>query len=151
MALRVYIDVCCLNRPFDNQAQDKVRLESEAVISILKRCGDIDVDWELIGSAIIALEVSKNHDTIKRQKVLLLHEIAAEKIKLNEAVKSLAADFRKSNVKQFDSLHLAIAEYAKADVFLTTDGRLIKAALRSDIKVRVANPLIFYLEVLANE
>jgi hypothetical protein len=35
--LRIYVDVCCLNRPFDNQTQDRIRLEAEAVILILKR------------------------------------------------------------------------------------------------------------------
>jgi hypothetical protein len=34
--LRIYLDVCCLNRPFDNQVQDRVRLEAEAVLAILK-------------------------------------------------------------------------------------------------------------------
>ena len=32
---RIYLDVCCLNRPFDDQAQERVRLESEAVKSVL--------------------------------------------------------------------------------------------------------------------
>jgi len=32
----VYLDVCCLNRPFDDQTQDRIHLESEAVLLILK-------------------------------------------------------------------------------------------------------------------
>ena len=67
--LRVYMDVCCLNRPFDDQAQDKVRLETEAIVGILKRCG-ADTCWALVGSDIITLEASKNTDLAKRQKVL---------------------------------------------------------------------------------
>jgi len=35
--VRIYLDVCCLNRPFDDQTQDRIHLESEAVILILKR------------------------------------------------------------------------------------------------------------------
>jgi len=34
----VYLDVCCLNRPFDDQSQDRIHLESEAVLLILERC-----------------------------------------------------------------------------------------------------------------
>ena len=35
---RIYLDVCCLNRPFDDQRQDHIRLEAEAVLLILGRC-----------------------------------------------------------------------------------------------------------------
>jgi hypothetical protein len=35
--MRIYLDVCCLSRPFDNQSQERVRLESEAVLMILHR------------------------------------------------------------------------------------------------------------------
>jgi len=143
------MDVFCLNRPFDNQSQDKVRFETEAIISILKRCAG--GGWELIGSDIISLESSKCQDIMKRQKVSLLHGSATLKVKYNAVIKSRAAEFRKCNVKLFDSLHLASAEYANVDVFLTTDDKFIKAASRSDVRIRVDNPLNFYMEVLSDE
>ena len=127
-----------------------MRFEAEAVISILKRCS-ADGDWELIGSDIIILEISKIQDSVKKQKILLLHKGAAEKVKYDATIKSRAAEFRKHNVKLFDSLHLATAEYANADVFLTTDVKLIKAAARSDIKIHIANPLNYYMEVMDDE
>ena len=144
------MDVCCLNRPFDDQTQDKVRFETEAIAGILKRCDSGD-DWALVGSDIISLETSKNSDLVKRQKVLSLHSGASEVVKYNDTIKSRAAEFRKYNVKLFDSLHLAAAENANVDVFLSTDARLIKAAARTDIKIRVDNPLNYYTEVLVNE
>jgi len=33
--MRIYLDVCCLNRPFDDQTQERIHLESEAVLIIL--------------------------------------------------------------------------------------------------------------------
>ena len=86
------MDVCCLNRLFDDQGHDKVRLETEAIVSILKRCDD--KKWELIGSDIIVLEALKNPDAIKRQKVLRLHDGALEKIKYNVKIKSRAEQLR---------------------------------------------------------
>ena len=148
--MRLYMDVCCLSRPFDDQLQDKIRFETEAIISMLKRC-DLGGDWELIGSDIITLEVQKNKDPVKKQKILLLQQGAAEKIIYNAFIKSRAAEFRLYNVKLFDSLHLAAAEYANADVFLTTDNQLIKTAARTDLNIRVENPLKYYMEVLKNE
>ena len=55
--------------------------------------------------------------------------------------------------KPFDALHLACAESGNADVFLTTDDRLIKRSKRfiSELRVRVENPLSWLLEVIENE
>jgi len=147
--MRVYLDVCCLNRPFDDQSHDKVRLEAEAVISILRRCER--GEWELIGSDIIRLEITKNRDNVKRLKVLLLYEGITEEIKYNYQIKARAAQLQKHGMKLFDSLHLAFAEYAIADVFLTTDTRLLKSSVRSNIRIRVDNPMNFYMEVLNYE
>ena len=49
--MKLYLDVCCLNRPFDGQSQNRVRLEAEAVLSILEmaEAGEL----EIIGSDII--------------------------------------------------------------------------------------------------
>jgi hypothetical protein len=44
----IYLDVCCLNRPFDEQTQERIRLEAEAVLFILTK---FQVgDWRLLGS-----------------------------------------------------------------------------------------------------
>ena len=34
-SLRLYFDVCCYSRPFDDLTQLKVRLEAEAVLAIM--------------------------------------------------------------------------------------------------------------------
>ena len=148
--MKMYMDGCRLNRLFDDQSRDKIRIETEAVVSILSRCTS-GGDWTLIGSDVISLEISKNPDPIKKQKTTLLHDCASQKIKHNPVIKHRSGELQKYNIKLFDSLHLATAEFAKVDVFLTTDERLIRAATRSDINIRVANPLAYYLEVLNND
>jgi len=56
----VYLDVCCLNRPFDDYSQERIRLESEAVLLILERCqGEV---WQLLGSDAVDYEVSRIPD-----------------------------------------------------------------------------------------
>ena len=147
--MRVYLDVCCLNRPFDDQSQDKVRLEAEAVIGILRRCENREL--EFVGSDIIKLEITKTQDHVKRQKVLLLYEGITEEIRYNTQIKARAAQLRENGAKLLDSLHLAFAEYADVDVFLTTDTRLLKFAVRSDIRLRTDNPVNYYMEVLDRE
>ncbi|MGA7936326.1 MAG: hypothetical protein WCA35_22420 [Kovacikia sp.] len=36
----IYADVCCLNRPLDDLQQARVKLEAEAMLSILQKCED---------------------------------------------------------------------------------------------------------------
>lgn len=51
-----------------------------------------------------------------------------------------------SKIRTFDSLHIAAAEEAKADVLLTTDDKLEKMAEKLELKVKVMNPLKFAWE-----
>jgi predicted nucleic acid-binding protein len=69
---------------------------------------------------------------------------------LDAAIDWVWNDYETNYVKLFDSLHLATAEYANVDAFLSTDVRLIKATARSDIKIRVDNPLKYYSPNLFN-
>ena len=144
----IYMDCCCLNRPFDNQLQDKIRLESDAVIAILSKCSN--GEWQLVGSDALCLEISKTPDLIRKNQVMDLYRVVGGKIKLNDTIKSRAHELLSSGFKAFDSLHAASAEYGKADVLLTTDKRFINAAKRCDLAIRVENPLNWFMEVLDN-
>lgn len=53
-----------------------------------------------------------------------------------------------SKIRTFDSLYIAAAEEANADVLLTTDDKLEKMAEKLDLKTRVVNPLRFAWEVI---
>jgi len=35
--MKLYLDTCCYNRPFDDQAQERIHIESEAVLIIIER------------------------------------------------------------------------------------------------------------------
>ena len=45
--MRVYLDNCCYNRPFDEQAQLAVRLETEAKLEVQRqmRSGELEYVW----------------------------------------------------------------------------------------------------------
>src|SRR2546425_13267883 len=64
---RIYLDVCCLNRPFDDQRQDRVRLEAEAVLLILGRC-EAGV-WQWLSSAVVEEEVNNTPSSERRSRV----------------------------------------------------------------------------------
>lgn len=51
-----------------------------------------------------------------------------------------------SNIKAFDSLHLASAEEG-ADVLITTDIKVLRNSNRLQSKIEVKNPIVFVTEV----
>ena len=62
--MKVYLDACCLNRPFDDQSQDRIRLESEAIIIILNLL--YKGEWKWIGSEALEIEIENNPNIEKK-------------------------------------------------------------------------------------
>jgi len=147
MKYRVYMDVCCLNRPLDNSQQDRIRLETEAILSIYQKCrlGE----WVLIGSEAIDLEISQNKDIKRLEQLKLAISIAKEKCILSNEIKQRMIELTEIGLKSFDAAHVASAEFGSADVFLTTDDRLLKRAISySDrLRVRVSNPVQWFFDI----
>jgi predicted nucleic acid-binding protein len=143
------MDVCCLNRPFDDLSENKVYFEAEAVLSIITYCAKND--WSLLSSSVIDYELSKNPNADKLEKVLTLYSAAKNWLGLTEESKSRAAFFQRHGIKALDSLHLALAETGEADIFLTTDARLLRAASKLNLKIRIANPVSWLMEVMDYE
>ena len=143
------MDVCCLNRPVDDLSQDRIYFEAEAVLSILSRCeGD---RWVLLASGAIDFELSRLSDEDKLEQIQTLYSSASERVELTEEVERRAAFFQKNRLKPFDSIHLALAEAGEADVFLSTDDRLLRVASKMDLKIKTANPVSWLMEVLSDD
>jgi predicted nucleic acid-binding protein len=147
--MKLYLDVCCLNRPFDNQSQTRVRLESEAVLSILEMA-EAD-EMEILGSEIIDDELSQMPDNERREKVELLLALASSQVALTSAIEKRAVELQKQNISPFDALHLASAESAQADYFLTTDDDLLRKAKRAGLKVKIENPVKWLIQKTTDE
>ena len=144
--MRIYLDPCCLKRPFDTQEQPLVRLQTEAVVSILALPTEVA---ELIRAPAQALENSLNPVHARRDAVdLWLGKVPAPPFSdTEEAVR--VDDLLAMGFKSFDAFHLASAELFGADVFLTVDIPLLKLAnrLSAQLRVRVADPVRFLEEI----
>jgi len=115
--LDIDLDVSCLNRPFDDQTQDRVRLEAEAVALILAR---IDAgEWQLVASEMCTIEVAAIPDATRKSRVQLLLPDPSEITKLTAAMFARASDLEARGFKPADALHVAAAEDAAVDVLLT--------------------------------
>jgi len=143
------MDGCCLNRPFDDQSQDRIRIESEAVLAILNRCL---YDWVLVGSEAIDYEISKVPDDERKTGVKVLAAISRDRVTVDESILRRASELENIRLKALDALHLACAEKS-AEVMLTTDDEIVKKVMANNsiVKVRVENPVRWLMEVTENE
>jgi hypothetical protein len=145
--MRVYLDLCCLKRPFDDQSQPRIHAESEAVLAL--------ITWglskiEFLQTPALHLENEQNpvfhranyvRDWLRRQT-----EFTAPEDDLIERTKVLMG----LGLKNFDALHVASAELASADAFVTCDDRILSLARRhpGELRVDVKDPLSLAKEVL---
>ena len=147
---KIYLDTCCLSRFFDDQTQDRVRRETEAVSTILEtfRHGE----WRWLVSKVLEIEVNRNLNFSQRLRVRSLLARANELILLTEAEVSRATTLESFGFKSFDALHIASAESGAADILLTTDDRFVRRAKRvfEQLHVRVENPHTWLQEVIRN-
>jgi hypothetical protein len=144
---RIYLDVCCLNRPFDDQRQDRIRLEAEAVLLILGRCET--GAWRWLSSAVVEEEVTNTPSSERRSRVRQMLNGAHDTVALTDVAIARAQE-KALRFRTYDALHLACAEQATVDIFLTTDDGVLRIATRhtAQLQVRVANPLDWLLEVI---
>jgi predicted nucleic acid-binding protein len=145
--MKIYLDNCAINRPFDDQSQERIRLETEAVLLILTRL--TRRDWTWLGSQALEIEIKRTPDAEQQarlQRVVDFIQLSVE-IGLNELAR--AGELERLGFVGFDAVHIACAESGQANVFLTTDDRLLKLAKRHSKKlhVQVANPLDWIKEI----
>jgi predicted nucleic acid-binding protein len=141
---KIYLDICSLNRPFDDQTQPRIRLEAEAVLWILKK---IDAgQYILCGSVVSDYENQANPDFNKQTKIGEILNRATEYATMSAEIEERAEQLAKtSNMKPLDALHVASAESLNAYAMITCDDHLIKATdkLKTRLKIIVINPSDF--------
>lgn len=142
--MRIYLDNCCFNRPFDDQSQLRVRLESEAKMAIQE---DIRLrKHDLVWSYVMDYENHKNPFLERREQIVKWREYAVEDIEESDALLASAKLICQTGIKNMDSLHIACAVIGEADYFLTTDDWILqKASLITNI--RIIDPIGFIKEV----
>jgi predicted nucleic acid-binding protein len=146
--MKIYLDACCLNRPFDDQRQPRVRLEAEAISLILQKLHQRE--WEWISSEALEYELGQTVDVERRERLLLLAGQSHYLVKITDEILSRAEELEASGFDSYDATHLASAEQAKVDVFLTTDDGIQKTANRKKtvFSFALANPVRWLEEVL---
>lgn len=127
--------MCCLKRPFDDQSQPRIRIEIEAVLSLLSL---ESINVKFVRSPALFLENDLNPIPERASRVESWlnsgpPEVLNQHVKLEQRV----AELMRLGLKGFNALHVASAEYAKADLFVTVDDRLLAALKRNSAQIGV--------------
>ena len=122
--MRIYLDNCCYNRPFDDQNQLSVRLETEAKLRIqyLMRLGIVEYVW----SKVLDYELGQSPFFDDEGKIADWSDWAVVYVDVNPQITARGAEIMRHKVKRMDALHLACALAAGCDWFLTTDRGILK-------------------------
>ena len=140
---RIYLDNCTYNRPFDNQDDIRIRLESEAKLFIQEQIRENKID--LVWSSVNEYENNDNPSPEKRERIIVWKDIAIEYYKLNETILKKAIELQEIGLRAKDALHIAAAIHSFCDYFITTDKKILNKKIDG---VMVANPLHFLEEYL---
>jgi predicted nucleic acid-binding protein len=136
--MRVYLDNCCFNRPYDDQTQILIRLETEAKLQIQQLI--LKEELDLIWSFILHYENNDNPYNEKKERIAAWESIAKETVVFNKKIDSIANDMLKIHIRPKDALHIACAICANASYFITTDRRLYNKPIDG---VEVIGPVNF--------
>ncbi|GHV82255.1 hypothetical protein AGMMS49991_08130 [Spirochaetia bacterium] len=138
--LRVYLDNCSYNRPYDDQTRIKIALEAQAKLYIQRLI--IEKKLDLVFSFVSRYENSQNPYTVKRSSIEDFFKHSTDYIDQTNtaAIKKKALDIMESKIKFKDALHLACAIAARCDYFITTDDGIFKY---QTAEIAICNPITF--------
>ena len=144
--MKLYLDLCCFNRPFDDQTQLLVSLQTEAKLAIQEsiRNGNHTLVW----SGILDLENADNPGTERKAAIAEWKILAEVDVATTTAVEQLASALAGNGLKPMDALHVASAIKAGAGCFLTTDKQILRK-MKSDRRIQVLDPVDFIRETEA--
>jgi hypothetical protein len=136
--MKIYLDNCCYNRPFDDQADIVVKLEAEAVSYIQEqiKSGALDIVW----SYIMDYENSFNPFEGRRISIEKWQQYAKENVNASDEIVEQAENLMLLGIKKKDALHITCALHAKCRYFLTTDLKLLNKNVNG---ISIINPMDF--------
>lgn len=138
---RLYLDMNIYNRPFDDQSQVRIKIETIAVHALLSAIKE--KEFILLWSFMLDLENSMNPYEDVRTEIHMASSLASEYVFLGDDILKRAKEFETHGIKARDAVHLACAIQGKANYFLTCDDKLIKKSGFMENEILIMNPVDF--------
>ena len=138
--IRIYLDNCVFNRPFDDQTSIRIKLETEAKLYIQNKIFKNVI--ELVWSYILEYENEQNPFIERREAIKEWKNLAVLDIEENEIILKRAKKLVTIGLKSKDALHIACAIEGKAEYFLTTDDKILKKGKHIK-EIKIIDPIEF--------
>ena len=138
MSIKVYLDNCCFNRPFDDQQHIRIRIETEAKLHIQFKI--VQKEFFLAWSYILDYENSMNPLNDRKVIIEKWKSRSYKHVIENSMILSNAKQIEKLGIKPKDALHIACAIDANCDYFITTDDGILKKMAACTL-ITVCNPV----------
>ena len=133
--MKLYLDLCVYNRPFDYQGQERVALETSAFIYLLEKIEK--GSHVLIASEALIYENNQCLDEQRKVRVASYFSLAREFVGADFSDVERVNFLKELGFPDIDALHVASAEKARADYFVTCDDDIIKLYKRYKDLVKV--------------
>jgi predicted nucleic acid-binding protein len=144
--MKIYLDMCSIQRPLDTKTHPRIAVEAEAVLGVLTLCETGQV--ELMTSEALRFELARNPHPVRKTYALDVLAKATVTIETDTQIEEQARTFQTKGIKPLDALHLASAVGGKADYFCTCDDRFLNRAKTVDTgHTKVVSPLELMMEV----
>ena len=136
--VKIYLDNCCFNRPFDDQTSLVIQLETESKLDVQDRIrqGLLSLCW----SFVLDYENAANPFEEVRNRISAWKQLALFDCNLCDEIANKANSLVNQGLKQMDAAHIACAIYMGAEYFLTTDKKILNKQITDII---VINPIDF--------
>ena len=143
--MRIYLDHCAYNRPFDDQKNIKIQLETSAKLHIQDqiRQGIYDLVWSYMSD----LENNYNPNIENKISIQAWENIAKFKCRSSDKILLLGIKITEKGISVNDALHIACAMESQCEYFITTDTGLTNKKID---KVQIINPIDFVRKMEEN-
>ena len=117
--MRIYLDNCCFNRPFDEQISAAIKLETDAKLHIqdLIRNGEFELCW----SFVLDFENAANPFEEIRNRIQEWKSFAVADCALSTEIDEKATQLMSLGLRQMDAAHIACAIHLDTHNIPTTD------------------------------
>jgi predicted nucleic acid-binding protein len=144
--MKIYLDMCGLQRPLDTKTQLRIAVEAEAILSILTLCESGQAD--LVASEALVFEAGRNPHPVRKRYAAEVLSKANIFVHTDSRVAERARELHEAGFHPLDALHLVSAMEAQADYFCACDDRLLRRATGVDTSpTKVVSPLELITEI----
>ena len=136
----IYLDYNCFQRGFDDLRQTRIKMEALA-------CQEIFTQAEADKVTLVWSFMHRDETLLcpfpqRKYAVLNMVNICQVKVPPKIEIVELAKSFQQqTKISAKDAIHVAAAEYIKANFFVTCDDNLIKQGIKLNLQTEIMNPI----------